>query len=356
MGADISSETAFYDWRSDQLRANICAFDALYRGSQECKHRWYLGETKSSFLEVSDLRHCFLPEVTAWFPLSSSMNWTLREVLCCHWPARWGFGENWSDFGGLAGLLYVCIPKEQRGENRTPGSAVRCEWGWNGENMTLGGLGVLATSPARWYLWRKWGQERCPWAQPGARPPRAAGHALARGPWWSGVCGVNPVHREAFSFCGSPGGWVGSWLHCFPWICPKWLWRGWHLVLSLLTSHCICQTIQGIFGSGPACVRSPGSPIMQSFKKTPVMYNPKVSQCNFITSLCCLTAGAGKEREWKSPAEGSTEWPASVRWSVLHRSPRKALGEQPPAWGWYGRECPCWWGVWCSRSKMLSAK
>lgn len=38
----------------------------------------------------------------------------------------------------------MCIPKEQRGGNRTPGSAVRCEWGWNGENTTLGGLGVLA--------------------------------------------------------------------------------------------------------------------------------------------------------------------------------------------------------------------
>lgn len=35
-------------------------------------------------------------------------------------------------------------------------------------------------------------------------------------------------------------------------------------------------------------------------------------------------------------------------WIVPHRSPCKALGEQPPARGPYGRECPCRWGMWCS--------
>lgn len=31
-----------------------------------------------------------------------------------------------------------------------------------------------------------------------------------------GICVVNAVHREEFTFYDSPVGWVGIWLHCFP--------------------------------------------------------------------------------------------------------------------------------------------
>lgn len=203
MGAGISSETASYDWRSDQLRANICACDALYRRKPGV---WVSVVFLQSEVQLSSSVRLKILLLSLNCSLISAEQLgelkIMRHVHCCHWQPHkrstsiWK-GKNWSDFVGLSGHSSVNMPKQQQKESRALRSTVGCEQG-----RERGEYGFWwSWCPCQFY-WhdgtlQKWGGGR--WA--GAQPVcltclSAAGCALAERRWCGDLCYACSAQRR----------------------------------------------------------------------------------------------------------------------------------------------------------------
>lgn len=103
-------------------------------GNQERKFRWYSGKMKGSFLSVS--LEILLLSLNYSSILAEQLDELkiMRALLLLTAPRGiWNSWrrENWSDFAGQAGHLYVYVPKQQQRENGASWSTMGCEQRWD---------------------------------------------------------------------------------------------------------------------------------------------------------------------------------------------------------------------------------